>query len=195
MEDIQEVKKRIRNEVAGKIQAFEAKELAVKTRSVHQRLFEFANFLEAGIVLLYMHRPCEISTREIIQFSQNTGKTIVLPVFESEKFRVRLWKVDNLTRCLKNGHRGIPEPDPSQCKTVPMDCVDIALIPGIAFDEKGGRVGYGEGYYDRLIPKLDITTRKVGMAFEEQVYPQVPMASNDRHVDIIITERRTIYKI
>lgn len=195
MEDIQETKKRIRNEVASRIAACDAKELSAKIRHVQQRLFEFANFLEAGIVLLYLDRPCEIATQEIIQFCENTGKTIVLPVFETEKFRIKLWKVDNLNRCLRNGARGIPEPDPAKCKLVPLDCVDIALIPGIAFDEKGGRVGYGEGYYDRLVPKLDITTRKVSMALEDQVYPQVPMASNDRHVDIIITEKRTIYKI
>lgn len=68
-------------------------------------------------------------------------------------------------------------------------------MPGIAFDEKGGRLGSGEGYYDRLVPKLSITTRKVALAFECQIIQQVPMESHDKHVDIIITEERTIYKI
>jgi 5-formyltetrahydrofolate cyclo-ligase len=76
-----------------------------------------------------------------------------------------------------------------------MDCLDIALIPAVALDEKGGRIGSGEGYYDRFIPKLPITTRKVALAFEEQILPQVPMESHDKHVDIIITEKRIIYKI
>ena len=77
----------------------------------------------------------------------------------------------------------------------PMERIDIAIIPGLAFDEKGGRIGSGRGYYDRLIPKLAITTRKVALTFEEQIIPQIPMESHDKHVDIIITEKRVIYKI
>ena len=64
-----------------------------------------------------------------------------------------------------------------------------------AMDEKGGRIGTGKGYYDRLIPDLPITTRKVGLVFEDQIVPIVPMESHDRHVDIIVTEKRIIYKI
>jgi 5-formyltetrahydrofolate cyclo-ligase len=62
-------------------------------------------------------------------------------------------------------------------------------------DEKGGRIGSGEGYYDRLIPELSITTRKVALAFEEQIIPQIPIESHDKHIDIIITDKRIIYKI
>ena len=76
-----------------------------------------------------------------------------------------------------------------------VDQIDLAIIPGIAFDTRGGRIGQGEGYYDRFIPTLNITTRKVALAFECQMVPQVPMDSSDKYVDIIITEERIIYKI
>jgi 5-formyltetrahydrofolate cyclo-ligase len=89
----------------------------------------------------------------------------------------------------------VPEPDASRCKIVPLERIDIAVIPGLAFDEKGGRIGSGKGYYDRLIPRLAITTRKVALTFEEQIVPQVPMDAHDKHVDIIITDKRIIYKI
>ena len=62
-------------------------------------------------------------------------------------------------------------------------------------DEKGGRIGSGDGYYDRLIPKLPITTRKVSLALDGQILPQVPLETHDKYVDIIITEKRIIYKI
>ena len=78
---------------------------------------------------------------------------------------------------------------------MPLDCLDIAIIPGIAMDEKGGRIGSGKGYYDQLIPELPVTTRKVGLVFEDQILPMVPMESHDKYVDIIITEDRIIYKI
>ncbi len=104
-------------------------------------------------------------------------------------------KVDNPDGDLIPGPRNILEPDPGRCRIVPIESIDIAVIPGIAFDEKGGRIGSGEGYYDRLIPKLSITTRKVALAFESQILPQIPIESHDRHVDIIISEKRIIYKI
>jgi 5-formyltetrahydrofolate cyclo-ligase len=87
------------------------------------------------------------------------------------------------------------EPDSSKCKIVPIEFIDIAIIPGFAFDEKGGRIGSGDGLYDRLIPILPVTTRKVGLAYESQIVQHVPMESHDKHVDIIITENRIIYKI
>ena len=76
-----------------------------------------------------------------------------------------------------------------------IERIDIAIVPGVALDEKGGRIGSGEGFYDRLIPKLPVTTRKVSLAFECQIVQQVPMESHDKYVDIIITEKRIIYKI
>ena len=76
-----------------------------------------------------------------------------------------------------------------------MECIDIAIIPSVAVDEKGGRLGAGDGHYDRLIPQLPITTRKVSLTLEDQVVTQIPAESHDKHVDIIITNKRTIYKI
>ena len=104
-------------------------------------------------------------------------------------------KVDNLAKNLKPGPKGVLEPDDSICKAVPIDCIDIAIVPGIAFDEKGARIGIGTGFYDRLIPDLPITTRKVALAFEDQILQQIPMESHDRFVDIIVTNERIIYKI
>jgi 5-formyltetrahydrofolate cyclo-ligase len=120
---------------------------------------------------------------------------VVLPAFDPEKFEMNLMKVDQFAKELVPGPRKVLEPDAKRCKTVPMERIDIAIIPGLAFDEKGGRIGSGRGYYDRLIPKLAITTRKVALTFEEQIVPQIPMESHDKHVDIIITDKRIIYKI
>jgi 5-formyltetrahydrofolate cyclo-ligase len=106
-----------------------------------------------------------------------------------------LFKIDNLNDELRPGPRGILEPDTTRCKAVPIDRIDIAILPGVALDEKGGRIGSGEGYYDRFVPRLPITTRKVALAYECQIVQQVPMESHDKFMDIIITEERIIYKI
>ena len=195
MEEAQTKKRKIRDEISKKLSMFSDDEIVQKTKKIENRLFNFANFMEAKIALLYINSPNEIVTKNIIKRSADNKRVVILPVFDSEKHKTVLMKVDDLKTDLKTGCRGILEPDGNRCKIVPTDCVDIAIIPGIAFDEKGGRIGSGEGYYDRLIPKLSITTRKVSLAFEAQIIQQLPMEPHDKHVDIIITEERIIYKI
>jgi len=195
MEEIQDTKNEIRNQVASKIAALSDEQLAEKGMRIETRLFEFANFLEAGIALLYVNHQDEVPTQKILKRCYDYNKIVILPAFDTDNKTIKLMKVDHPDKDLKVGPRGSLEPDPERCKIVPVDCIDIAVIPSIALDEKGGRVGSGEGYYDRLIPDLSITTRKVTLAFEEQLFPQVPMESHDKHVDIIITEKRIIYKI
>lgn len=195
MEEIREKKQDIRDEVARKLSALSSDEMIQRTRAIENRLFEFANFLESRIVLLYTPAPNEVDTLEIIRRSYMYGKIIVLPAFDSNSRSMRLFKVDDLNRDLTQGTRGNLEPNAKRCKSVPIDCLDIAIIPGVAMDEKGGRVGQGNGYYDRLIPDLPITTRKVGLVYELQIVSSVPLESHDKHVDIVITEDRVIYKI
>ena len=195
MEEIQKTKAEIRNDIAAIIGKFSEKELSQKTKDIENRLFEFANFLEAKIALLYINNENEVFSKDIIKRTFDYNKIVVLPLKNADAKKINLYKVDNINSHLQEGMDGILEPDPQQCKAVPVDCIDIAIIPGIAFDEKGGRIGPGDGFYDRLIPSLPITTRKVALAFDDQVITHVPTESHDRYVDIIITENRIIYKI
>lgn len=195
MEEIQNTKQEIRDDMAKAIDAFSTEEIEEKASRIEARLFEFANFLESNISLLYVNHGFEVNTRGILDRCLGYNKIVVLPAFNIETYQMTLMKVDNLETDLKTGPRGIREPDPAICKIVPIERIDIAIIPGVALDEKGGRIGSGEGFYDRLIPKLPITTRKVSLAFESQIIQQVPMESHDKYVDIIITEKRIIYKI
>ena len=195
MEEIGAAKIQIREEISQLMSALSEDQIAEKTRAIESRLFEFANFLESKIALLYVNGDNEVQTESIIKRSYGYNKIVVLPAFDPEKFEMNLMKVDHFSKDLVTGARSVLEPDADRCKTVPMERIDIAIIPGWAFDEKGGRIGSGKGYYDRLIPKLAITTRKVALTLEEQIVPQVPMESHDKHVDIIITDKRIIYKI
>ncbi len=195
MEEIQITKSQIREESAQKMAALSAKEIAEKTKAIEDRLFDFANFLESKIALMYVNNKNEVPTANILLRAFHYGKIVVLPAYSPENFGMTLKKVDNLKKDLQMGPRNIQQPHETRCKIVPVEKIDIAIIPAIALDEKGGRIGSGEGYYDRLIPNLAITTRKVALALEAQIVPQVPIESHDKHVDIIITENRVIYKI
>lgn len=195
MEEIREKKQEIRDEIANRIAALRPDVVAEKTKAIEDRLFEFANYLESRIALLYTPAVNEVDTLDIIERSFAYSKIIVLPSFDPDTYQMTLMKIDTPEKDLIEGPRGNLEPNPERCKVVPIDCLDIAIVPGIALDEKGGRIGSGQGYYDRLIPNLPITTRKVGLVFEDQIVPLVPQESHDKHVDIIVTEARIIYKI
>lgn len=195
MDEVFAKKQEIREKMKKRIQELSEEELQAKSRKIENRLFDFANFMEAKVPLLYIANDQEVATRSILERCFSNGKLVVLPCYSDTQSEISLFKVDNLENDMKPGANGVFEPDPEKCKMVPVDCVDIAVIPVLATDEKGGRIGPGDGYYDRLIPRLTNTTRKVALAFEEQIINQAPMEGHDKFVDIIITEERIIYKI
>jgi 5-formyltetrahydrofolate cyclo-ligase len=195
MDEIKERKQEIRDEMINTIKGYSEGDLAEKKGILEDRLFGFANFQEANITLLSVKRENELDTTQVIDKALNFNKIVILPAFDMEKSEITLMKIDSMAADMIDGPLGNLEPDPSRCKVVPIESVDIALIPGFAFDEKGGRIGTGNGFYDRFIPKLPVTTRKIALALEEQIIQQVPMESHDKYVDIIITDKRIIYKI
>ena len=195
MEDYTTVHAELRQQAMAAIDHLSKTERDERTREIEARLFDFANFLEARIVMMYLPAEGEVDTRKMIQRALDYNKIVVLPAFDPQRKDIRLLKIDNLDTDLCSDETGRPGPNPRRCRQVPLDVVDIAILPAVALDEKGGRIGRGERYFDRLIPKLAVTTRKVALGFEEQLLPQIPMESHDKFVDIIITNQRTIYKI
>ena len=195
MESVKDRKQYSRFKVANILSNLTPEQISEKAAEVEDRLCNFANFLEAKIVLMYINNINEVSTTGILKKCSLYDKTVVLPMFGTEHFDLKLYKTVNPDKDLKMGSKGVLEPDVKKCKIVPIDFIDIAIIPGLAFDTKGGRIGNGDGCYDRLIPKLSNTTRKVALAFECQIFQQIPVEAHDRHVDIIVTEKRIIYKI
>ncbi|SLM31736.1 5-formyltetrahydrofolate cyclo-ligase (5,10-methenyl-tetrahydrofolate synthetase) (Methenyl-THF synthetase) (MTHFS) [Desulfamplus magnetovallimortis] len=195
MSDAKNSKKSVLNEVMERLATLTEEEMAEKQSAIESNLLTFANFLESELALLYINRNSEIPTEKIIRTSLDVGKGIVLPAYSESKHSITLLRVTDYDADLLTTEAGVLEPNPATCKKIPLDLIDIALIPGLAFDEKGGRVGFGEGFYNKLITKLPETTRKVSIAFEEQIVDAIQMDSRKYNVDIIITDKRTIFKI
>jgi 5-formyltetrahydrofolate cyclo-ligase len=195
MEDVKARKSEIRRSTFARRDALSKDKRSKKSAAIMKRLFGFANFLEARIVLFYMSYSSEVDTEPVVRKALELEKIVALPLVDSKKKEIVPFRIENLDRDLRPGYRGIREPIPQRCKQIPVQYINLAIIPGVAFDERGGRIGHGMGIYDRFIPRLDITTRKVALAFECQIGPQIPMEPHDRYTDIIITEKRIIYKI
>ncbi len=195
MHETRDSKKSILTGIAERLAGLSPEAMAKKQETIENKLLEFANFLEAELALLYVQRAGEMTTDKILRISLAARKGIVLPSFSESKHAISLFRINDLDADLKKSTSDRMEPNPDLCKKVPLDHIDIAVIPGLAFDEKGGRIGFGEGFYNRLIAKLPETTRKIAIAFEEQIVEHVPMDSRKHNLDIIITDQRTIYKI
>ena len=115
------------------------------------------------------------------------GKTVAVPRVDNESRMLELHAITDPVRDVVAGYRDIPEPLPA-CPLVARDTIDFVLVPGVAFDRRGRRMGYGGGYYDRLLPLLSPRAARVAGAFEVQLVDRVPAAPNDIAVDAIVTE-------
>ena len=107
MEEIRQTKDEIRGNVENALAALSDKEIQDKTQRIEKRLFEFANFLEANIVLLYINSNCEVNSRKIIKRCLNYKKIVILPAFVTAKYEMKLMKIDNLDTDLTLGPRNI----------------------------------------------------------------------------------------
>ena len=181
--------------VADRLESLSEEVLTEKYNKIEHKLFEFANFMEAQLAFLYTPAANEIPTAGIIKKALQIEKGVVLPVFTDAKNAINLYKISHYNKDLVTGESEILEPNPDKCKKISLEEVDIAIIPGLAFDDKGGRIGFGNNYYTKLITKLPETCRKVSLAYEEQIVDQIQMESRKFTVDIIITDQRVIYKI
>lgn len=195
MEEIKGPKDSILNKIADVIAHFSREERIEKKKTIENKLFEFANFIEASTVFLYTDKTGEIPTENIIRQSLEFEKSVVLPVYTGPKNSIPLYRINEFPSDLVENDTGVLEPAPGKCKRIKPEEIDVALIPGLVFDDKGGRIGFGDGFYKKLVTQLPETCRKISLAFEEQIVDQVNMDSRKHSVDIIITDKRIMYKI
>ena len=150
-----------------------------------------ADFQAASRLLLTLPFGSEWDTRELVATALARRKTVALPRVNSATRELEFGIVADLDRDIASGYQGIPEPR-AHCAPIAIGTVDWVLVPGVAFDEGGWRIGYGGGYYDRLLPSLAAVVPRIAGAFNLQLVARVPSAEHDIAVDAIVTETRTI---
>ena len=157
-----------------------------KSRLIYNEIISSPEYNDAQTIAIYNSTEDEVDTHEIIMYSFLKEKTILLPKIIGKE--MIFLKVDNSTK-YKLSKFGILEPitgdiyDHSQ--------IDLFIIPGVAFDIKGNRLGYGAGYYDRYLQGNDVT--KLGLAYEEQIINSIPTDEHDIQMDIVQTEKERYY--
>jgi 5-formyltetrahydrofolate cyclo-ligase len=161
-----------------------------KGTMIKKRLFELEEFTRSESVLLYASFRSEVDTIQIIDEALKIGKKVSLPKSDPETHTLSLHLIQGLED-LSEGYKGIPEPAGSAPRVGNND-VQMVIIPGVAFDIRGGRLGYGKGFYDRLLRQLKGNIPLVALAYEEQMTDEIPREEHDVPVDAIITDKRVI---
>jgi 5-formyltetrahydrofolate cyclo-ligase len=162
------------------------------SRLIHERLFRLDVFRDAASIMAYMDFRNEVETIPVIKHCLSQGKRIVLPVSMKKPRQLLLSEVRDPEAEIAAGTFGVPEPLKEYIRPFPAEDLDLILVPAVAFDSLGYRIGYGAGYYDRFLAGLTRIIPTIGLAFEVQIIDRVPAEPTDWPVDYIITEKRLI---
>ncbi|USG66362.1 5-formyltetrahydrofolate cyclo-ligase [Brevibacillus ruminantium] len=167
-----------------------AVDTAVRSRWSEQfcrALLSFDQLRDCQTIMAFYPFREELDIRAFLERARERGKEIWLPLTLQAERKIVPY-VYTGPAMLKQGAYGIWEPDPDQAVAGHLPDLDAVLVPGVAFDPYGGRMGYGAGYYDRFLSSLSRRPLLIGCSFELQVIPQVPMEPHDIPLDYLATE-------
>jgi len=161
--------------------------------AITERLLNLPEYLQAGAVLGYMNFGTEFASEIWIRRVLATSKKLALPRVNHHTNQLDLYWVEDLENQLATGLWKIREPIVERCERVnTLNEVEFALLPGVAFCKSGARLGYGGGYYDKLLARMKHRPALVAAAFELQIMARIPQESTDVKIGWIVTEQRTI---
>ena len=159
--------------------------------AILQEIVALPDYRRAAAVMAYAGFGSELQTEEFLRCALKDEKVLLLPRVNREKKLLEVYEVREPTRDLVAGTWGIREPAPDLCPLTDPGAIDFVLVPGLAFDPAGDRLGYGAGFYDGLLSgNLSSHARLVAGAFETQMVENVPREEHDVPVHLVITEAR-----
>ena len=156
-----------------------------KSEAIRRKLSRLTVFRRAGLVCCYAALPYEVQTWRLIQQMLASGKRVVVPVVAGRS--LRLSELRDPATELSPGAFGVWEPTPAARRPVGPERVDLVLVPGLAFDRQGHRLGHGHGYFDRLLTRLPRATARVGLCFEFQLLHRLPIEPHDQTVHRVLS--------
>ena len=162
--------------------------------SIAEQVLEMDLFKRAETVFVYVDFRSEVKTRSLIRTMFKLGKKVVVPVTMLRERDLLPVQISNLKSDLYPGYASILEPVESirSSNYMSPESIDVIILPGSVFDEKGGRMGYGGGFYDRFVSLKAPQAHRVGLCYELQVVSEAPLQDHDERMDTIVTEKRII---
>ena len=164
-----------------------------KSSQILERLLPLDEIQASRNIFIYVNFRSEVETVGIIDELLALGKNVSVPLTRIEEKRLEIVSISDPDKELVPGYCDIPEPREELVRTNSVDPeqLDVIVLPGSVFDLRGGRFGYGGGYYDRLLASIP-RVRRVALAFELQIVDKLPLQNHDEILDTIVTEQRLI---
>ncbi|MFZ5875031.1 MAG: 5-formyltetrahydrofolate cyclo-ligase [Nitrospirota bacterium] len=184
-------RERIRRAVLARRDALAPETRGAFSRAIGERLWVLPEAAAARTVLLSLSVGSEVSTQALVAEAGRRGLRVAVPVTLTAERRLLAVEFPGDDR-LEPGPFGILQPRPAARVPVPVDRLDLIVVPGAAFDSRGNRLGWGAGYYDRLLAGRRPGAPIAALAFECQLVPAIPSEPHDVAMDVIVTEQRVI---
>ncbi len=162
------------------------------SEAICRRVAQSPEFANARFVLLFASFGSEVDTSALLSAALEAGKRVALPRVDPTTRELELREIASVETDLQPGLWDIPEPIPGHCPEIDLGEVDLILVPGVAFDRSRRRLGYGGGYYDRILAQITREVPCIAICFERQLVPEVPADDHDLRVPILMTENERI---
>ncbi len=158
--------------------------------AIQERLLALPVIQKSGCIFVYVHFRSEVQTDRLINNCLAAGKIVAVPLTQVASGKLAVIRITDPVTQLVPGYAGIPEPRADLVRTNQIDphAIEVALVPGSVFDNRGGRLGYGGGYYDRFLANKAPEAYRIGLAFALQIQDRVPQEPHDQRMDMVMTE-------
>lgn len=179
----------LRKEIRARLKAMKPDQRVIASAQACTLLEKQTVWKNAQLIFFYAPMPAEMDIWPLLRDSLAAGKTVALPRFDSATQRYVACQIEDIAKDLNQGQFDIREPG-AHCIAVPPNRLDLILVPGVAFDRYGRRLGRGKGFYDQLLTSVRGTT--CGVAFDEQIVETIPVEPHDVPLNCILTPTRWI---
>lgn len=191
--NIQARKQTLRQRIIAARENLAASERLRLSQTILASVSSLPAYRQATTVLAYLNFGAELETDQWVDQALREGKQVLLPRVNTASKHLELYQVKDLQRDVAPGAWGIREPLNERCiKEEALGAMDFILLPGVAFTRDGGRLGYGGGFYDKLLARLPHRPVLVAAAFSMQIVEDIPLEDTDHRVEWLVTENETI---
>lgn len=181
-------KRDLRQQLRRTLAAIPLEELQQRSAAACRLLYQTEEYRRAEVLMLFLSTPQEVDTTQLALQAWSDAKRVLAPRVSWDQRRLLPIEIDSLASGVEDGYMGIREP--VEGLPVPVADIDLVVLPGLAFDEQGNRLGRGRGFYDRFLSHPDFRGISCAVAFEEQVVPAIPVGPLDMRVDMLVTDVR-----